>query len=83
MSLSSFGTGGGTNPRLRIKSVARGFDPGCSSTSGGVLAVEMRSLLLGEAASPDVTRRIEAEVVKGADVRQVIHLRTQHRGPTS
>jgi cation diffusion facilitator family transporter len=46
-----------------------------------ILAVEMRSLLIGEAASPAVQRRI-AEAIEGAEnVRRLIHLRTEHLGP--
>jgi cation diffusion facilitator family transporter len=46
-----------------------------------ILAIEMRSLLLGEAASPDVERRI-VEVMEGGDnVCRVIHIRTEHLGP--
>jgi cation diffusion facilitator family transporter len=48
---------------------------------GGVLAVEMSSLLLGESASPDVMGRIEGEIVDAPEVLRVIHLRTQHLGP--
>ena len=45
------------------------------------LSVEMRSLLLGEAAAPDVERRI-VEVMEGGDnVSRVIHIRTEHLGP--
>jgi cation diffusion facilitator family transporter len=48
-----------------------------------VLAVEMRSLLLGEAAAPEAVRRIEEALVgeAGSGVVAVIHLRTQHIGP--
>jgi cation diffusion facilitator family transporter len=48
-----------------------------------VLAVEMRSLLLGESANPEAVRRIEAALVgePGSGVDSVIHLRTQHLGP--
>jgi divalent metal cation (Fe/Co/Zn/Cd) transporter len=48
-----------------------------------VLAVEMRSLLLGEAANPEAVRRIETALVgePGSGVDAVIHLRTQHLGP--
>jgi len=46
-----------------------------------ILAIEMRSLLLGEAASPDVERRI-VEAMEGGDaVVRVIHVRTEHLGP--
>ncbi len=46
-----------------------------------VLAVEMKSLLIGEAASPDMVRRIEAELEQSPKVRRVIHMLTQHLGP--
>ncbi|SDG68701.1 cation diffusion facilitator family transporter [Klenkia brasiliensis] len=46
-----------------------------------VLAVETKSLLLGEAATPDVQRRIEQALVGGEHVESVIHLRTQHLAP--
>jgi divalent metal cation (Fe/Co/Zn/Cd) transporter len=46
-----------------------------------ILAIEMKSLLLGEAASPAVQRRIAA-AIEGADrVNRLIHLRTEHLGP--
>lgn len=45
-----------------------------------VLAVETNSLLLGEAAEPEVVRRIRTALV-GPGVRSVIHLRTLHLGP--
>jgi cation diffusion facilitator family transporter len=46
-----------------------------------ILAVEMRSLLLGESASPDVERRIVEAMESGDNVCRVIHLRTEHLGP--
>jgi cation diffusion facilitator family transporter len=46
-----------------------------------VLAVEMKSLLIGEAAAPDMQARI-CSALEGSDgVRRVIHLRTEHLGP--
>ncbi len=42
-----------------------------------VLAIEMKSLLIGEAASPEVIERIEEGIEQGADVRRVIHMLTQ------
>lgn len=45
-----------------------------------VLAVETKSLLLGESASKDVVDRIRAALV-GEGVPSVIHLRTLHLGP--
>ena len=46
-----------------------------------VLAIEMKSLLIGEAASPEVIQRIETELDHSPDVRRVIHVLTQHLGP--
>jgi cation diffusion facilitator family transporter len=46
-----------------------------------VLAVEMKSLLIGESASFDVQARIVAAIENGQDVERVIHLRTLHIGP--
>jgi cation diffusion facilitator family transporter len=46
-----------------------------------ILAVEMRSLLLGESASPDVERRIIEAMEGGNNVCRVIHIRTEHLGP--
>lgn len=46
-----------------------------------VLAAEMKSLLIGEAASPDMVRRIESELEQSPKVRRVIHMLTQHLGP--
>lgn len=46
-----------------------------------VLAVETKSLLLGESAGPEETRKIEAALVDGGDVTRVIHMRTLHLGP--
>src|SRR3954471_6441853 len=48
---------------------------------GIVLAVEMRSLLLGESAQPELQRSIEAELAGTPGVRRVIHVLTQHLGP--
>ena len=45
-----------------------------------VLIVETKSLLIGEAASPDAVARIRAALV-GQSVDRVIHLRTLHLGP--
>ena len=45
-----------------------------------VLAVEMKSLLIGEAATPAAQRAIAAALV-GDGVRHVIHLKTLHLGP--
>lgn len=45
------------------------------------LAVEMKGLLIGEAADEDVQTRIRAAVEGDPDVRRLIHVRTQHLGP--
>ncbi|TDC70199.1 cation diffusion facilitator family transporter [Streptomyces hainanensis] len=46
-----------------------------------VLAIETKSLLLGEAAGPDAVKRIRAAIVDGDTVTRVIHMRTLHLGP--
>ncbi|MBX7552458.1 cation diffusion facilitator family transporter [Streptomyces sp. NPDC004232] len=46
-----------------------------------VLAAETKSLLLGEAAGPDVIKQIEEATVDGDTVTGVIHMRTLHLGP--
>jgi cation diffusion facilitator family transporter len=46
-----------------------------------ILAVEMKSLLIGESASADVERAIVAAIETGPAARAVIHLRTLHVGP--
>jgi cation diffusion facilitator family transporter len=46
-----------------------------------VLAAEMKSLLLGEAAAPEVVRQIEAEIGGSPGVSRLIHVLTQHLGP--
>jgi cation diffusion facilitator family transporter len=45
-----------------------------------VLAIEMNSLLIGEAATPEDVRAIEAALVGGC-VERVIHMKTLHIGP--
>jgi cation diffusion facilitator family transporter len=46
-----------------------------------VLAIEMKSLLIGESASRDTEAAIVTAIKAGPDVRSVIHLRTLHLGP--
>ena len=46
-----------------------------------VLAVEMKSLIIGEAASREDLAHIEAAILDGHEVRRLIHMRTQHLGP--
>jgi cation diffusion facilitator family transporter len=48
-----------------------------------ILAVETKSLLIGESASTDVERAIVAALEDGPEVERVIHLRTLHMGPES
>ena len=45
------------------------------------LAIEMKGLLIGEGAAPDVERSIVAALTSDPAVRQLIHLRTEHIGP--
>ncbi len=45
------------------------------------LAVEMKSLLIGEAASPEDQAAIRAAIANGPEVDRLIHLRTEHLGP--
>ncbi len=46
-----------------------------------VLAVETKSLLLGEAASPEAVAAIREAIVDGDTVTSIIHMRTLHLGP--
>jgi cation diffusion facilitator family transporter len=46
-----------------------------------ILAVEMKSLLIGESASAAAERAIVAAIEDGPEVQGVIHLRTLHVGP--
>ena len=46
-----------------------------------VLAVETKSLLLGEAAGVENVQKIEAAIVDGDTVTRIIHMRTLHLGP--
>lgn len=46
-----------------------------------VLAVEMKGLLIGEAASPAAVDAIRTALVDGTSVLRVIHLKTLHLGP--
>ncbi len=45
------------------------------------LGVETKSLLVGEGASPEAVRRIEAALLAEPQVERVIHMRTLHLGP--
>ena len=46
-----------------------------------VLAVEMKALLIGEAAAPESVTAIRTALVDGMSVLRVIHLKTLHLGP--
>jgi cation diffusion facilitator family transporter len=46
-----------------------------------VLAVETKSLLLGESAGLEEVKKIEAAIVDGDTVTGIIHMRTLHLGP--
>jgi cation diffusion facilitator family transporter len=69
------------NPRWDgAGSLAIGLLLGCVAI---VLATEMKSLLVGESAAPDVQRAILAAITEGGGIERVIHLRTLHVGPDS
>ena len=59
-------------------SLAIGVLLGCVAV---ILAVEMKSLLIGESASAEVERAIVTALEAGPEVERVIHLRTTHLGP--
>lgn len=46
-----------------------------------VLAIEMKSMLLGESALPEVQKRITEAIEKTTGVDKLIHIRTLHVGP--
>lgn len=46
-----------------------------------ILIIEMRSLLLGEAASPAAAARLRNAIESAPSVRRLIHVRTMHLGP--
>jgi cation diffusion facilitator family transporter len=46
-----------------------------------ILAVETKSLLLGEAASPEAQRGIQAAIERTEGIDSVIHMKTMHLGP--
>jgi cation diffusion facilitator family transporter len=53
------------------------------AAAAAILAVETKSLLIGESASDDMERKIVAALEEGPEVVRVIHLRTVHLGPDS
>ncbi len=46
-----------------------------------ILAIEMKSLLIGEAATPEHQAAIERAIAAGPEVDRIIHMRTLHLGP--
>ena len=46
-----------------------------------VLAIETKSLLLGEGANPEVLSAIEKAILAGDGVERIIHMKTLHLGP--
>jgi len=46
-----------------------------------ILALETKSLLLGEAATPENVKAIEAAILNGPEVERIIHMKTLHLGP--
>ena len=63
-----------------IGSLAIGALLGCVAI---ILAVETKSLLIGESASAETERAIVAALENGTEVERVIHMRTMHIGPDS
>jgi cation diffusion facilitator family transporter len=53
------------------------------ASAAAILAVETKSLLIGEAASAEVQRKIIAALEDGPEVDRVIHMRTVHIAPDS
>jgi cation diffusion facilitator family transporter len=46
-----------------------------------ILAIETKSLLIGEGANPEDVRKIEKAVLAGDSVERIIHMKTLHLGP--
>lgn len=46
-----------------------------------ILGIEMRSLLLGESASEEAIKKLEAAIISHPDCCRIIHMRTEHIGP--
>jgi cation diffusion facilitator family transporter len=46
-----------------------------------ILAIEMKSLLVGESATPAEVRSIEKAIRDGDEVADIVHMRTVHLGP--
>ena len=46
-----------------------------------ILAIETKSLLLGEGANPEDVRKIESAILAGDGIERIIHMKTLHLGP--
>lgn len=46
-----------------------------------VLAIEMKSLLIGESARPEIVQKLQETISSHQSVQRLIHLRTLHLGP--
>jgi cation diffusion facilitator family transporter len=46
-----------------------------------ILAIETKSLLIGEGANPEAPRKIEQAVLAGEGIERIIHMKTLHLGP--
>jgi cation diffusion facilitator family transporter len=46
-----------------------------------ILAIETKSLLLGEGANPEDVAKIERAVLDGPGIERIIHMKTMHLGP--
>ncbi|GAA0532860.1 cation diffusion facilitator family transporter [Paractinoplanes ferrugineus] len=46
-----------------------------------ILAVETKSLLIGEGATPEDTRKIERAILAGDGIERIIHMKTLYLGP--
>jgi cation diffusion facilitator family transporter len=46
-----------------------------------ILAIETKSLLLGEGANPEEVTKIERAVLDGPGIERIIHMKTMHLGP--
>ena len=46
-----------------------------------ILAIETKSLLLGEGAGPENVRKIEKAILAGTGIERIIHMKTLHLGP--
>ena len=67
------------NPRFdAVGSIAIGLLLGAIAV---ILVIEMKSLLIGEAASPTQIDAIRKAIESDGQVRRLIHMRTEHLGP--